>query len=190
MIGLLQVLMLHSGDGTHRMFVAEQVGFVWVYLRDGSRVEQPFLDLSGEVLTTPWLGDERGFLGLAFHPRYQDNGLFFIYYSILEQGRLEKVRISEMRVSAHDMNRADLNSERFAVTAEWGVLVFSCSLDEGHAFMVPNIFSRVILEIEEPAANHNGGQLLFGLDGYLYIFTGDGGKAGDPFGKFGNAQNK
>lgn len=49
---------------------------------------------------------------------------------------------------------------------------------------------RVLLEIVEPAANHNGGQLLFGLDGYLYIFTGDGGKAGDPFGKFGNSQNK
>lgn len=50
--------------------------------------------------------------------------------------------------------------------------------------------SRVILEIEEPASNHNGGQLLFGVDGYMYIFTGDGGQAGDPFGKFGNAQNK
>lgn len=50
--------------------------------------------------------------------------------------------------------------------------------------------SRVILEIEEPASNHNGGQLLFGVDGYLYIFTGDGERAGNPFGKFGNAQNK
>lgn len=49
---------------------------------------------------------------------------------------------------------------------------------------------RIILEIEEPASNHNGGQLLFGDDGYLYIFTGDGGMAGDPFGEFGNAQNK
>ena len=49
---------------------------------------------------------------------------------------------------------------------------------------------RIILEIEEPASNHNGGQLLFGDDGYLYIFTGDGGMAGDTFGKFGNAQNK
>lgn len=49
---------------------------------------------------------------------------------------------------------------------------------------------RIILEIEEPASNHNGGELLFGEDGYLYIFTGDGGMAGDPFGKFGNAQNK
>uniref|UniRef100_A0A8C4XW09 HHIP like 2 n=1 Tax=Gopherus evgoodei TaxID=1825980 RepID=A0A8C4XW09_9SAUR len=47
-----------------------------------------------------------------------------------------------------------------------------------------------LLELEEPAANHNGGQLLFGLDGCLYLFIGDGGKAGDPFGKFGNAQNK
>lgn len=49
---------------------------------------------------------------------------------------------------------------------------------------------RVILEIDEPASNHNGGQLLFAEDGYLYIFTGDGGMAGDPFGKYGNAQNK
>uniref|UniRef100_A0A8C2KFS3 Si:ch211-136a13.1 n=1 Tax=Cyprinus carpio TaxID=7962 RepID=A0A8C2KFS3_CYPCA len=49
---------------------------------------------------------------------------------------------------------------------------------------------RTILEVEEPASNHNGGQLLFGLDGYLYIFIGDGGRAGDPFGKFGNSQNK
>lgn len=131
----LQVLMLHSGDDTHRMFVAEQVGFVWVYLRDGSRVEQPFLDLSGEVLTTPWLGDERGFLGMAFHPRYRDNGRFFIYYSIMVQGSLEKVRISEMGASAHDMNKADHNSERSAGTPKWGVLASSCSLDEGACFL-------------------------------------------------------
>ncbi|XP_068608247.1 HHIP-like protein 2 [Brachionichthys hirsutus] len=154
------VLMIHCGDGTHRMFIAEQVGFVWVYLNDGSRLEQPFLDLSGEVMTTPWWGDERGFLGMAFHPEYRDNGRFFIYYSVQVDSKLEKIRISEMKVSAHDMNVADPFSERF------------------------------ILEIEEPAANHNGGQLLFGVDGYLYIFTGDGGKAGDPFGKYGNAQNK
>uniref|UniRef100_A0A8C6U0D4 HHIP-like 2 n=1 Tax=Neogobius melanostomus TaxID=47308 RepID=A0A8C6U0D4_9GOBI len=154
------VLMLHSGDETHRMFIAEQVGFVWVYLHDGSRLEQPFLDMSGDVMTTPWLGDERGFLGMAFHPKYKNNGRFFIYYSIQVNSRLEKIRISEMKVSDYDMNVADPYSE------------------------------RVILEIEEPAANHNGGQLLFGLDGYLYIFTGDGGKAGDPFGKYGNAQNK
>uniref|UniRef100_A0AAY4C978 HHIP-like protein 2 n=1 Tax=Denticeps clupeoides TaxID=299321 RepID=A0AAY4C978_9TELE len=154
------VLMVHSGDNTHRMFVAEQLGFVWVFLKDGSRVERPFLDVSGKVLSTPWMGDERGFLGLAFHPRFRKNGRFFIYYSVLVHNQAEKIRISEMSVSSHDMNRANQNSE------------------------------RVLLEIEEPAANHNGGQLLFGLDGYLYIFTGDGGKAGDPFGEHGNSQNK
>uniref|UniRef100_M4AJK9 HHIP like 2 n=1 Tax=Xiphophorus maculatus TaxID=8083 RepID=M4AJK9_XIPMA len=154
------VLMLHSGDDTHRMFIAEQLGFVWVYLRDGSRLEQPFLDMSGAVLTTPWLGDERGFLGMAFHPKYRRNSRFFIYYSIQIDGKVDRIRISEMKVSDGDMNVADPYSE------------------------------RVILEIEEPAANHNGGQLLFGQDGCLYVFTGDGGKAGDPFGKYGNAQNK
>lgn len=61
---------------------------------------------------------------------------------------------------------------------------FSCLMCHVH------VSSRVILEIDEPASNHNGGQLLFADDGYLYIFTGDGGMAGDPFGKYGNAQNK
>ncbi|XP_064132953.1 HHIP-like protein 2 isoform X1 [Loxodonta africana] len=154
------VSMVHAGDGTHRFFVAEQVGVVWVYLPDGSRLEQPFLDLRSIVLTTPWIGDERGFLGLAFHPKFRRNRKFYIYYSCLGKKKVEKIRISEMKVSQADPNKANPKSE------------------------------RVILEIDEPASNHNGGQLLFGLDGYMYIFTGDGGQAGDPFGKFGNAQNK
>lgn len=107
------VLMLHSNDDTHRMFIAEQVGFVWVYLHDGSRLEQPFLDMTGEVLTTPWWGDERGFLGMAFHPKYQENGRFFIYYSIQMYSGPEKIRVSEMKVSAYDMNMADPYSERY-----------------------------------------------------------------------------
>ncbi|XP_010154292.1 PREDICTED: HHIP-like protein 2, partial [Eurypyga helias] len=154
------VLMAHAGDRTHRMFVAEQVGVIWVYLPDGSRLEEPFLDIKNIVLATPWIGDERGFLGMAFHPKYKYNGKFYIYYSYMDKNRVEKIRISELKVLASDVNKADPLSE------------------------------RNLLELEEPAANHNGGQLLFGVDGYMYLFTGDGGKAGDPFGKFGNAQNK
>ncbi|KAJ0063321.1 hypothetical protein NL108_016303, partial [Boleophthalmus pectinirostris] len=151
--------MVHANDGTHRFFVAEQVGVVWVYLPDRSRLEKPFLNISKSVLTSSWEGDERGFLGLTFHPKHKHNGKLYVYYSI-EVGFDERIRISEFRISAHDMNTVDHRSE------------------------------RVILEIDEPASNHNGGQLLFADDGYLYIFTGDGGMAGDPFGKFGNAQNK
>ncbi|KPP61723.1 HHIP-like protein 1-like [Scleropages formosus] len=153
------VAMVHANDGTHRSFVAEQVGVVWVYLPDRSRLEEPFLNISKAVLTSPWEGDERGFLGLAFHPHYKYNGKLYVYYSV-EVGFDERIRISEFRVSSSDVNVVDHSSE------------------------------RVILEVDEPASNHNGGQLLFADDGYLYIFTGDGGMAGDPFGKFGNSQNK
>ncbi|XP_028251516.1 HHIP-like protein 1 isoform X2 [Parambassis ranga] len=151
--------MVHANDGTHRFFVGEQVGLVWVFLPDRSKLEIPFLNITKTVLTSSWEGDERGFLGLAFHPKYKYNGKLYVYYSV-EIGFNEKIRISEFHVSATDINVVDHTSE------------------------------RVVLEVDEPASNHNGGQLLFADDGYLYIFTGDGGMAGDPFGKYGNAQNK
>ncbi|XP_009465788.1 PREDICTED: HHIP-like protein 1 [Nipponia nippon] len=153
------VAMVHANDGTHRFFIAEQVGLVWTYLPDRSRLEKPFLNISEAVLTSPWEGDERGFLGIVFHPKFKFNGKVYVYYSV-EVRYEERIRISEFRISPADMNALDHGSE------------------------------RIILEIEEPASNHNGGELLFGDDGYLYIFTGDGGMAGDPFGTFGNAQNK
>ncbi|KAM5145613.1 HHIP-like protein 1 [Mantella aurantiaca] len=153
------VAMVHANDGTHRFFIAEQLGYVWVYLPNGSQVDKPFLNVSKAVLTSPWAGDERGFLGIAMHPDFRNNGKFYVYYSIHAK-KEEKIRISEFHVSTDNMNMADHKSE------------------------------RIILEITEPASNHNGGQVLFGSDGYLYVFTGDGGRAGDPFGEFGNAQNK
>ncbi|EMP30993.1 HHIP-like protein 1 [Chelonia mydas] len=153
------VAMVHAHDGTHRFFIAEQVGLVWTYLPDRSRLEKPFLNISEAVLTSPWEGDERGFLGIVFHPKFKFNGKVYVYYSV-EVHFEERIRISEFRISPDDMNTLDHSSE------------------------------RIILEVEEPASNHNGGELLFGDDGYLYIFTGDGGMAGDPFGTFGNAQNK
>lgn len=70
------VAMIHADDGTHRFFVAEQLGYVWVYLPNGSRIDRPFLNLTKAVLTSPWTGDERGFLCIALHPRF-----IYIYIS-------------------------------------------------------------------------------------------------------------
>ncbi|XP_068172917.1 HHIP-like protein 1 isoform X1 [Antennarius striatus] len=153
------VAMIHADDGTHRFFVAEQLGYVWVYLANGSRIDRPFLNLTHAVLTSPWAGDERGFLCLGLHPRFTTVRKAYVYYSVSVK-REERIRISEFTLSPYDDNQVDHSSE------------------------------RTILEVVEPASNHNGGQLLFGHDGYLYIFIGDGGRAGDPFGKFGNSQNK
>lgn len=153
------VAMVHADDGTHRFWVAEQLGYVWTYLPNGSRIDRPFLNLTKAVLTSPWAGDERGFLCIALHPRFTTVKKAYVYYSV-KVGKEERIRISEFTLSEADMNMLDHTSE------------------------------RILLEVREPASNHNGGQLLFGHDGYLYIFTGDGGRAGDPFGKFGNSQNK
>lgn len=103
--------MVHANDGTHRFFVAEQVGLVWVFLPDRSKLEIPFLNITKTVLTSSWEGDERGFLGLAFHPKYKYNGKLYVYYSV-EIGFDERIRISEFHVSATDMNVVDHKSER------------------------------------------------------------------------------
>ena len=70
-----------------------------------------------------------------------------------------KIRISEYVVSRSDPNVADISSE------------------------------IVLLELNQPEANHEGGMILFGDDGYLYIFVGDGGGAGDDHWTIGNSLN-
>ncbi|XP_077967689.1 HHIP-like protein 1 [Styela clava] len=140
----------HGKDNTHRLFIAEQMGVVWVYLTNMSRIFPPFLNKTSDVACNINGYDERGFLDIEFHPEHASNGLFYIYYTTLINSK-NFIRISEMKV-AFDINQADPNSE------------------------------RVVLEVCQPFENHNGGQLLFGRDGYLYIFVGDGGHAGDPRG--------
>lgn len=145
----------HSGDGSNRLFVGEVSGLIFVYFLNGSSESRPFLDITSQTVNSHNVGDERGLLGLAFHPNYRHNGRFYVYYSTsLEQhdglNNNHKIRISEFLVSQFDPNMADVESE------------------------------RVVLEVEQPYWNHNGGEILFGDDGYLYIFLGDGGSRGDP----------
>ena len=95
---------------------------------------------------------EAGLLGLAFHPSYEANGRLFVSYTAPAGGQGVFVsRVSEFARSATDPLRADPGSE------------------------------RVVLEVPQPANNHNGGTVAFGPDRYLYVGLGDGGGGGDPF---------
>ncbi|HJX18315.1 MAG TPA: PQQ-dependent sugar dehydrogenase [Acidiferrobacterales bacterium] len=135
-------------DGSGRLYVVEQAGVVRVVERGRVRPE-PFLDIRGQVES----GGEKGLLSIAFHPRYRDNGWFFVDYTAHDANGLH-TRISRWRRGTAE--RADPKSE------------------------------TVLLRIGPPYSNHNGGQLAFGPDGYLYIGMGDGGAANDPQ---GHAQN-
>jgi len=148
---------LASAPGeTNRLFVLEQGGLVYVITNLASPNKTLFLDVR-----PVFNGCEGGLLGLAFHPAFQSNGFFFVCYTRYTawpdaQG-VEGVyeRVSRFSVSATDPNQGLAGSE---------VVLFS-QLDE--------------------ACNHNGGDLHFGPDGYLYVALGDEGGSG---GDLGNAQ--
>jgi glucose/arabinose dehydrogenase len=149
------VQVVRAPDDSGRLFVVDQAGQIWVIARDGTLLQEPFLDIVDRLVELSPGFDERGLLGLAFHPGYAENGRFFVYYSApLREGAPQDfdhtARISEFSVSSQNPDRADLDSE------------------------------RIILEVDQPQSNHNGGTLLFGpQDGLLYISLGDGGAAND-----------
>ena len=152
---------VHAGDGSGRLYIVEQIGQIHVLLANNTLLSEPFLDITGRVHITYRRGDERGLLGLAFHPEFEENGRFFVcYYSISAEDPMK----SESRVS--EFHLQDLNPDKANASSE-----------------------RIILTVSQPNVIHNGGQLLF-KDGYLLVFLGDGGGSGDPFGEIGNGQNR
>ena len=81
----------HAGDGSGRLFVIEKEGRIRI-VTDGRLAPDPFLDISAIVNSR---ANERGLLGLAFHPQYASNGRFFVFYT---DGRGATV-VAEYRVS-------------------------------------------------------------------------------------------
>lgn len=142
------VALLDPGDGSQRLFVVDQIGLIWI-LSDGKRIETPFLDLHDRIVELNSFYDERGLLGLAFHPDFAANGRFFVSYSASLRAGLSPdewdhtTYISEFIVSVEDANEADPDSE------------------------------RIILAMDKPGYNYEAGHISFGPDGYLYIATGD-----------------
>lgn len=146
-------LYLTQPKDDNRLFVVDQTGQIYI-VEDGQRVAQSFLDINSRLVNLKPEHEERGLLGLAFHPDYKNNGKFYVFYnaplrSSAPSGWDNTATLAEFKVSISNPNVADTASE------------------------------RVLLQIDKPQYNHNGGTIAFGPDGYLYLSIGDGGGAND-----------
>src|SRR5690606_41053599 len=75
------IFLTHAGDATNRIFVAQKNGLILVFPNDSTATgRQTFLNISNKIVTGSG-GDERGLLGLAFHPDYANNGYFYVNYT-------------------------------------------------------------------------------------------------------------
>jgi glucose/arabinose dehydrogenase len=153
------VVISEPPDGTKRLFVVDETGKIWIIGADGKKLTTPFIDIASKMVTLSPSYDERGLLGLAFHPDFKSNGKFYLFYTAPPRAGTpvpgavgatwnNLTRVSEFKVSA-DANVADVSSE------------------------------RVLIEDDHPYLNHNAGTLAFGADGFLYISIGDGGNMDD-----------
>jgi len=142
-----------------RVFVVEDQGTIRL-VRNGVTQTTPFLDIGSEVLDLNEGGCECGLLSMAFAPDYASSGLFYVFYTRDADPGFHYLRIQEFRRSAGNPDAADPAS------------------------------GRVVLEVPHLGGlNHNAGQLQFGPDRLLYIWTGDGGGPSSPEPQSPNAQN-
>ncbi|MBS95064.1 MAG: hypothetical protein CL799_11535 [Chromatiales bacterium] len=145
------------GD-TGRLFVADQVGIIHaIDLASGVRTE--FLDISARTLVNIGGYDERGLLGLAFHPDYATNGYFYTYTSEETDGDADFPWEGGFTFGPHQ-----------SVITEWRV-----DNPLNPAELPDPAYERDIMRIDQPTGFHNAGALTFDLKGFMLIALGNGG---------------
>ncbi|WP_255196185.1 PQQ-dependent sugar dehydrogenase [Halorarius litoreus] len=151
-----------AGDGSGRQFVTDQTGEVWVVTENG-REQMPFIDISDRMVTLGEFNgsyanptqayDERGLLGIEFHPSFAENRKFYLHYSAPPNNQTpdgwDHVEVVSEFTASSDLTTGNPESE------------------------------RILLQFQKPQYNHDGGPIAFGPDGYLYVPMGDGGGAND-----------
>ncbi len=170
------------GD-THRLFVLEQNGLVRI-LQDGTLLPDPALDIQARVqppLNATNANDERGLLGIAFHPGFNDSSspgyqTLYTYNSEMIPTNLTPTYVCPNSATNNYMN----------VVNEW-------KISSTNANTIDPTSRRAVISFGKNAGNHNGGTITFGPDGYAYLALGDGGNANDIGPSHivpeGNAQN-
>ncbi|MCR9244606.1 MAG: PQQ-dependent sugar dehydrogenase [bacterium] len=150
-------------------YVVTQAGHVWRVPRQGdsagaSGQREAFLDFSERVLLKNW---EEGLLGFQFDPDYAQNGHVYVYWS-------EEIEPREVAMPGGKSRKSNRQSviSRFTAPVQG---------DRGRIAVDPASEVR-LLEVFQPFGNHNGGTIVFGPDGMLYIAIGDGGYKNDPYG--------
>ncbi len=162
-----------------RLFVTDQNGILWaIDLASGDKTV--FLDVSARLVALgirgPGTFDERGLLGVAFHPDYATNGLLYTYTSEPVNGPADFSTMPPGETANHQ-----------SVIIEWQVPDLA-----DPASVVDPTSARELLRIDQPQFNHDGGAVNFGADGMLYISLGDGGGRDDEgvgHGTDGNGQD-
>ncbi len=154
------------------LFVVEQTGKVFrTDLETGEKTL--FMDTSGTLVTPADGCNECGLLGLAFHPNFVQNGLFYTYQSEPDNATPDFTTLLPGLDAVHQTK----------------IVEYSASDPSCNSFVNRR---RTILTIDQPQSNHNGGDLVFDDEGALYISLGDGGGASDfgrGHGPLGNGRN-
>ena len=166
------------GDSVERLFVATQVGEIFY---TGNENLETFLDIRSQILELGTLSggyDERGLLGLAFHPYFHLNGRFYLHYSLAgSQG--PGALAGSFRPNPCDPNTLNLQWEDRESRYDHIDTVEEWILDSN---LQPQK-RRTLLNLRRPFANHNGvNSLKFSPETErLLLTTGDGGSGFDPF---------